>query len=106
MSFVPDYVQGALTTTSSVLFTAANRLTITAIRIVNIDGVVSADVTLARDPVGTPVAVNLAFAVPVPASANFRLDGPIVMKTGDTITGLASANGDLVYHIDYVEDTP
>jgi hypothetical protein len=106
MALVPNYVQGTLTTSLVTLFTAANPLTISAIRVTNIDGVVSADATLARDPTGAPAAVNLAFGVPVPASANFRIDGPIHMKAGDTITGFASANGDLAYHIEYVEDVP
>lgn len=102
MPITTNYAQGALTTSSADLFTASGSTTINLIRLVNIDGSNVADATVSRVPTGGGTSRALASTQTVPADAALRIDGPIYLNSGDKITGLASANGDIAYHIEYV----
>jgi hypothetical protein len=102
MPIATDFAQGALTTSAADLFVAAaDNVTVNLIRVTNIDGTTAADVTISRVPSGGS-AVAIASTQTVPADAALRIEGPIYLNNGDKITGLASAAGDLVFHIEYV----
>jgi hypothetical protein len=100
-----SFAQGELTTSAVDLFVAtANNTTVNLIRITNIDGSAAADVTVSRVPSGGS-ARAIASTQTVPADAALRIEGPIFLNNGDKLTGLASAAGDLVFHIEYVVRT-
>ena len=77
-------------------------------RITNIDGVNTADVTVSyytQDDIGG-TAYKVAYTIAVPADAAIDLlekTGPIFLEEDRSLGGLASANGDLEYLIAYEE---
>lgn len=74
-------------------------------QIANIDGTNSANATVAwTDDSDSDTATNLLKTVPVAAgSAIPVLSGKLVLEAGDTVTALASADGDLVITLSVLE---
>ena len=105
MAETPGYSQGAVTTGGVTGLTAAGTVSVVCIRVANVDGVNSADVTIAIDPSGVTAATTVAHTIPVPADAVLRFDGPFFLSNGDAITLTASADNDLTYRIDYLTIT-
>jgi hypothetical protein len=74
--------------------------------IANIDGAASADVTLSFVDASPAVTTKFANTVPVPADSTLVAigrDTPIYLEEGDSITGVASADGDLIAIVSYEE---
>jgi hypothetical protein len=69
------------------------------LQVANVDGTNSADVSVHwTDDNGTPAdtITRLCRTIPVPANTSLSvLTGKLVLEAGDTIVGVASADGDL-----------
>ena len=90
----------ALGTDSATAYTcpAATTAIVLLLQVSNVDGTNEADATVSwTDSSDSDASTALVSAVPVPAgSALGVLSGKLVLESGDTIAGLASAAGDLV----------
>jgi hypothetical protein len=90
----------ALGTDSATAYTcpAATTSIVLLLQVSNIDGVNETDTTVTwTDSSDSDTSTALVSAVPIPAgSALGVLSGKLVLEAGDTIAGLASADGDLV----------
>lgn len=67
-------------------------------QVANIDGVNSADATVHwTDSSNSAAVTNLAKVIPVAEATSMSvLTGKLVLEAGDTIVGIASADGDLI----------
>jgi hypothetical protein len=101
-------VGAALTTGSAdiVTNTAASGkvFKINAIYVANVDGVASADATVAFYNADNTTSYKIANTITVPADATLDLISKhIYLEEGDKITALASANSDLEIVVSYEE---
>ena len=89
-----------LTDSSATAYTCPSATTaiVLLLQVSNVDGVNEADATVTwTDASDSDASTALVSVVPVPAgSALGVLSGKLVLEAGDTIKGLASADGDLV----------
>lgn len=98
-------VADVTTTASTILSNGANSntvLKINTIIVTNVDGVNSADITVRL--VRSSVNYHLASTIAVPADASLVViskENSIYLEEGDTLTALASANGDLQIVVSY-----
>lgn len=96
------------TTTTDLLTNAAasgKLLEVTSILVANIDGSASVDVTISIIKSGGSFK-QIAHTVPVAADSTYVASDkntPIYLEEGDLIEGGASANGDAVITINYLE---
>lgn len=100
-----ESVQQALTTTltADILVTASSHLyKIENIMVTNIDGTNSANLTLGIIKSGGSV-IYIASTVAIPANTAVIINGPYFLEEGDTLEGGASANGDLVCTVNYLD---
>jgi len=68
----------------------------TDLRVTNIDGTNSANVTLTKTDSSNTVLSYLAYQIPIPAGESLIVvSGILVLAQGEKIRGLASANADL-----------
>ncbi len=99
----------ALTTGGGTIYTvpASTTAIVLIAQCANIDGTNNADVSLSwTDDSDTDAETYLAKTVVVPADAALGLlDGKLVLETGDTLKGYASADGDLVISVGLMELT-
>ena len=97
----------ALTDSSATAYTCPSATTaiVLLLQVSNIDGTNEADATVTwTDASDSGASTALVSAVPMPAgSALGVLSGKLVLEAGDTIAGLASADGDLVLSGSVVE---
>lgn len=97
----------AMTTGGGTVYTCPPATTAIVIggQIANIDGVNAANATVAwTDASDSNAATNLLKTVPVaPGSAIPVCIGKLVLAAGDTVTALASADGDLVITLSVLE---
>lgn len=96
-----------LTTSAAAIYTcpsATTAIVLTA-QIANIDGTNEADVSLSWiDSSDSNAETYLLKVVPVPAGASLGgLSNKLVLETGDSLKGLASANGDLSVTLSILE---
>ena len=69
---------------------------VTDLRVTNIDGTNSANVTLTKTDASNTILATLAYQIPIPAGESLVVvNGLLVLGQGEKIRGLASANGDL-----------
>lgn len=103
---------GALTTvTGSLLSNAASSgkvMKINSIIVANVDGTNNADATISYNTAAAGAGTNRAIIFTVTVAADATLvalgkDSPIYLEENTSITGSASANGDLEYIISYEE---
>lgn len=91
--------RGALTTSGVTVYTCPDGTTaiVLSCQASNVDGTNSADVTARwTDASNSNVVTNWAKTVAVPADTSISvITGKPVLEAGDTIVGLASADGDL-----------
>lgn len=99
------YAQGAITTGGVTALTASGNVSVVCIRVANVDGTNTADVTIAIDPSGATAATTIAHTVPVPADSVLRFDGPFFLANGDALTLTASADNDLTYRVEHLTIT-
>jgi len=101
--------KAALTTGGVTIFTvpAATTVIVLMAQCANIDGANNADVSLSwTDDSDSDVETYLARTVVVPPDAALGLlDGKLVLETGDTLKGYASADSDLVITVSILELT-
>lgn len=100
----------ALTTSGAAILTnsaaSGKVLKVNSLYIANIDGASAADVSITFEDASPNTDYLLANTIGVPADATLVIitkDAPIYLEEGDAISGLASANGDLVAIISYEE---
>ena len=90
----------ALTDSSATAYTcpAATTAIVLLLQVSNIDGTNEADATVTwTDASDSDASTALVSTVPIPAGSSLGvLSGKLVLEAGDTIKGLASADGDLV----------
>jgi hypothetical protein len=100
-------VGDALTTAGADVYTcpASTQAVIHAIYISNIDGAVSADVTIKCTVDGGITYRHIAYTVPVPADSTLILDKPINMEAGDKLHMAASTDSDLELFMSILEIT-
>jgi hypothetical protein len=103
-------VGAALTTSSADIVTnsaASNKVfKVNSIRVANVNGGASADVTVGFYDASTTTTYRLAFTVNVPADASLVVldkDAQIYLEEGDKITALASVNSFLEIVVSYEE---
>lgn len=104
-SITGESYQQALTNTltTDILVAASGHIyKIENIIITNIDGTDSADYTLGLIKSGGSV-IYIASTVSQPADGFSIIPGPIYLEEGDTLEGGASANGDLVCTVNYLD---
>ena len=91
--------RGALVTGGGTVYTcpAATIAIVLHLQVANVDGTNSADVTVRwTDSSNSATVTRLANVVTVPAKTSLSvLTGKLVLEAGDTIAGVASADGDL-----------
>ena len=91
--------RGDLTTGGVTVYTcpAATTAIVLHCQVANVDGTNSADVTVRwTDDSNSDAVTRLANTVAVPADTSLSvLTGKLVLEAGDTIVGVASADGDL-----------
>jgi len=91
--------RATLTTSGVTAYTAGTGVTaiVLHLQVANVDGTNSADVTARwTDDSNSDAVTRLANTVPVPADTSISvLIGKLVLEAGDTIVGVASADGDL-----------
>lgn len=89
----------AMTTAGVTAYTvpAATTAIVLHLQVANVDGTNSADMTVQwLDSSNSNTVTNLAKTIAVPAKTSISaLTGKLVLETGDTIKGIASADGDL-----------
>lgn len=107
MTEVFKNAKAAMVTGGGTVYTcpAATKAIVIGGQIANIDGVNSANASVAwTDASDSAAATNLIKTVPVAAgSAIPVLSGKLVLEAADTITALASADGDLVITLSVLE---
>ena len=90
----------ALGTSSATAYTcpAATTAIVLMLQVSNIDGTNEADASVSwTDSSDSGASTALVSTVPIPAGSSLGvLSGKLVLEAGDTIAGLASADGDLV----------
>ena len=103
----PDVVGVALTTAATDLFTvpAGKVRNILQVQACNVDGSDGVDVTLQwTDASNADVVTRLAYQVTVAAKdARTLLAGPMSLREGDKLQGLASADGDAELTVTYYD---
>ena len=91
--------RGALTTGGVTVYTcpALTTALVLHLQVANVDGVNSADATVRwTDSSNGDVATRLVSTVAIPADTSLPvLSGKLPLEAGDTIVGVASADGDL-----------
>lgn len=99
MAFIAKNFRGALTTGGVTCYTCPANTTAYVIhcQVANVDGTNSADATVRwTDSSNSGAVTRLANTVAVPADTSISvLTGKLVLEAGDTIVGVASADGDL-----------
>ena len=97
----------ALTTSSATIYTCPSATTaiILMCQVANIDGTNEADATISwTDSSDSATETFLAKTVSVPADSSLGiLSGKMVLETGDTLKGLASADSDLAVTVSVLE---
>jgi len=103
---------GALTTSTVSLLSNASGsnkvLKVNSIIVANVDGTNNADATISFNTGAAGAGTNRAIVYTVTVAADSTLialgkDSPIYLEEANSITGSASANGDLEYIISYEE---
>lgn len=104
----PDVIGAALTTIAADLFTvpASAVRHVLQVQVANIDGTNDVDVTLQwTDSSNAGAVYRLAYQVTVAAKdARTLLVGPMVLREGDKLQALASADGDAELTITYYDE--
>jgi hypothetical protein len=104
----PYVIGAALTTAAADLFTVPPGMVrhILQVQAANIDGTNDVDVTLQwTDSSAADAVYRLAYQVTVAAKdARTMLAGPMVLREGDKLQGLASADGDAEVTITYYDE--
>lgn len=99
--------KAALTTSAATIYTcpASTVAIVLLCQAANIDGTNAADVTISwTDASDSNAETRLASTISVPADAALScLDGKLVLEAGDTLKGLASADGDLAVTVSVME---
>jgi hypothetical protein len=99
MAFIPKNFRAAMTTGGVTAYTcpAGTYAIVIHCQVANVDGTNSADATVRwTDDSNSDAVTRLANTVPVPADTSLSvLTGKLVLEAGDTIVGVASADGDL-----------
>ncbi len=88
-----------MTTTGALAYTcpAATTAIVIHLQVANVDGTNAADATIYwTDDSNADAVTRLCYTVPVVADTSIGvMEGKLVLEAGDTIVGIASANGDL-----------
>ena len=104
----PNVMGVALTTAAADIFTVpANTVRhILQVQVANVDGANAVDVTLQwTDSSAADAVYRLAYQVAVAAKdARTMLAGPMALRAGDKLQGLASANGDAEVTVTFYDE--